>query len=113
MASLFNHTIVAPFSQVRQDVSYRADAEIHGMRSSGRWLLYRNQNTVFAISAFGLALDELQRYKEALAAYDESIRLDPNNSVVYHTKGVILEQLGRREEAQQACKKTRQLSGRN
>ncbi|MBO0791483.1 MAG: tetratricopeptide repeat protein, partial [Ktedonobacteraceae bacterium] len=45
------------------------------------------------------SLNELGKYEEALATYEEVIRLDPNGSRIYSNKGSVLFQLGRYEEA--------------
>ncbi len=50
-----------------------------------------------------------KRYKEALAAYEQAIRLNPNNADFYHSKGFTLNALNRIEEAEQAFEKARQL----
>ena len=42
---------------------------------------------------------DLKRYEEALVAYDQAIRLDPNLASAYNTKGVVLLILQRYEEA--------------
>jgi len=51
----------------------------------------------------------LERYEEALSAYDQAIRLDPNDAYGYYGKGSTLEQLGKKQEAQQVYSKARQL----
>ena len=57
----------------------------------------------------GIALNELKRYEEAIVAYDQAIRLDPNYARAYINKGLALDQLGRGQEAQQAREKAKQL----
>jgi Flp pilus assembly protein TadD len=47
-------------------------------------------------------LKALMRYEEALAAFDQAIRLAPNVPQAYHDKGTILDTLGRPAEARQA-----------
>ncbi len=47
----------------------------------------------------GIALYNLKRYEEALAAYDQAIRLDPNYAYAYYDKGLSLYNLKRYEEA--------------
>ncbi len=47
----------------------------------------------------GSALYDLKRYEEALAAYEQAIRLDPNVAVAYNNKGNILYDLKRYKEA--------------
>ena len=47
----------------------------------------------------GNALDNLKRYEEAIAAYDQAIRLNPNYAVAYNNKGLALHNLKRYEEA--------------
>lgn len=57
----------------------------------------------------GNALFDLKRYEEALAAHEQAIRLDPNYALAYYGKGVALESLGKKTEAQQAYARARQL----
>src|SRR5258706_306941 len=47
----------------------------------------------------GIALYNLKRYEEALAAYDQAMRLDPNYAYAYYDKGVALYTLKCYEEA--------------
>jgi serine/threonine protein kinase len=46
----------------------------------------------------GLALGKLNRYEEALVAYEQAIRLNPNDAGAYYYKGVALGELKRYEE---------------
>ena len=57
----------------------------------------------------GNALGDLQLYNQALAAYEQAIRLDPNYALAYNNKGLILDKLGRSREAKLAYDKARQL----
>ena len=57
----------------------------------------------------GATLSDLRRYEEALAAYDQAIRLDPNFAYAYNNKGYVLRDLKRYKEAEQAFEKARQL----
>ena len=41
----------------------------------------------------------LKRYEEAIAAYEQAIRLDPNYASAYNNKGTALNDLKRYEEA--------------
>jgi tetratricopeptide (TPR) repeat protein len=47
----------------------------------------------------GIALENLKRYDEALVAYEQANRLDPNFASAYNGKGVALENLKRYQEA--------------
>src|SRR6266699_3560411 len=47
----------------------------------------------------GATLEDLQRYEEALVAYEQAIHLDPNDIYAYLYKGATLEDLQRYEEA--------------
>jgi tetratricopeptide (TPR) repeat protein len=47
----------------------------------------------------GTTLHDLKRYQEAIAAYEQAIRLDPNDAVTYRSKGVALHDLKRYQEA--------------
>ena len=51
----------------------------------------------------GIRLHGLKQYGEALAAFDQAIRLDPNYATAYNNKGYALNNLGRYEEALTAC----------
>lgn len=45
--------------------------------------------------------------EEALAAYEEGLRVMPNKSALWGKKTVVLQSLGRDRESQEARKKTR------
>ena len=47
----------------------------------------------------GIDLYELERHEEAIACFDEAIRLDPELSDVHYNKGIALHVLDRHEEA--------------
>jgi len=53
---------------------------------------------------------ETKRYEEALAAYEQTIRLDPNDFYAYFSKGLALGNLKRYEEALAAYKQTTRLN---
>src|SRR6266566_2799310 len=57
----------------------------------------------------GNALHSLQRYQEALAAYEQAIQLDSNDAIAYNNKGFTLKALGKKKEAQQAYQRAKQL----
>ena len=57
----------------------------------------------------GNALEDLKRYDQALAAYEQAIRFDPNYAFAYHNKGLALDKLGKSSEAKLAYDKARQL----
>lgn len=50
----------------------------------------------------GLALDYLERNNEALAAYEEALRLDPQMSTAWHHMIFLLYDTGRTAEAEEA-----------
>ena len=50
-------------------------------------------------SVKGIALYELGRYKDAIAAYDHALMVDPSHAKVYYNKGIALADLSRHEEA--------------
>ena len=56
----------------------------------------------------GEKLFDLKRYEEALVAYDQAIRLDPNLAFAYN-KGDVLDALKRPKEAKHAYEKAREL----
>ena len=45
------------------------------------------------------------RYKDALAQFDETIRLDPANGQAYYAKGITLKRLRKDKEAIEQMKK--------
>jgi len=47
----------------------------------------------------GRSLTSRRKYEEALIAYEQAIRLDPNDGIVYNHKGAVLYKLQRYEEA--------------
>jgi tetratricopeptide (TPR) repeat protein len=57
----------------------------------------------------GAALSGLKRYEEALPAYEQAIRLDPNYVFACNNKGNALYGLKRYEEAKQAWKRAKEL----
>ena len=57
----------------------------------------------------GKAFHNLKRSEEALSAYDQAIRLDPNYARAYAHKGWALNDLKRYEEALQACEQALRL----
>jgi tetratricopeptide (TPR) repeat protein len=48
------------------------------------------------------ALYKQGKYNEAITAYDEAIRLDPNRALVWNNKGTALSELGKYDEAIEA-----------
>ena len=57
----------------------------------------------------GNRFGDLKQYSEALAAYEQAIRLDPNDAVAFATKGYALNRLKRFEEALAACEQAIRL----
>ena len=60
-----------------------------------------------------LMTDYLGRYEDALAAHDEAIRLDPQDSIPHIGRGTALGRLGRPEEALAAFDEAIQLDPQN
>ena len=48
----------------------------------------------------GRALQELEKYQEALTAFKRSIEIDPSRKEVWNDIGAILDHIGKHEEAQ-------------
>jgi serine/threonine protein kinase len=57
----------------------------------------------------GRSFTRLRKYEKALIAYEQAIRLDPNDDVAYNNKGAALNNLGKSGEAEQAYEKAHQL----
>jgi superkiller protein 3 len=57
----------------------------------------------------GRVLTQLDRYDEALEAYERSIEITPDNREAWLEKAEVLEKLGKGENAQQARKKAKEL----
>jgi tetratricopeptide (TPR) repeat protein len=57
----------------------------------------------------GTVLRDLKRYEEALAAFEQALRLDPNFTIAWHNKGNALDHLGKSREARQAYDRANQL----
>jgi tetratricopeptide (TPR) repeat protein len=61
----------------------------------------------------GIALYELKRYEEALTAYEQAVRLDPNFAEPYSSKGALLCELKRYREALASCEEAIRLDPKN
>ncbi len=61
----------------------------------------------------GLALYDLKRYDEALAAYDRALALDPAYAIAWYSKGLALYALNRHDEALAAYDRDRALDPAN
>jgi Flp pilus assembly protein TadD len=60
----------------------------------------------------GAALARNGQWKEALAAYKESLRLNPNNAQTYLNLGFVYYELGYDREAQEAFDRASKLQAR-
>ena len=61
----------------------------------------------------GLKLSKQGLWMEAVAAYKESLRLDPGNAQTYLNLGFVYYELGYDREAQEAFKTASQLQARS
>ncbi len=59
----------------------------------------RTKESAIACLDRGLDLEMLRQYEDALAAYNEAIRLAPQDAIAYYRKGVLLENLSQYEDA--------------
>ena len=57
----------------------------------------------------GNDLEDQGKYDDAIKAYDEAIRLDPNYAKAWYNKGAILKALGKTTDANEAFAKAREL----
>ena len=60
----------------------------------------------------GVSLARQGQWKEAIAAYKESLRLDPDNPQTYLNLGFVYYELGYDREAQQAFDRASKLQAR-
>jgi len=60
----------------------------------------------------GLALSRQGRWKEAIAAYEQSLRTNPGNAQTYLNLGFVYYELGNDREAQEAFDKASKLQAR-
>jgi Flp pilus assembly protein TadD len=60
----------------------------------------------------GVSLSKQGQWKEAVSAYKESLRLDPNNPQTYLNLGFVCYELGYDREAQEAFDKASRLQAR-
>jgi cytochrome c-type biogenesis protein CcmH/NrfG len=51
----------------------------------------------------------LQRYKEALMAYDQAMHLNPNDPQVWSSRGTVLDVMGKRQDAIECYDRAEQL----
>ena len=56
-----------------------------------------------------MVLNDLRHCNEAIVAFEQAIRLDPDNASAYFGKGTALNNLGKSREAERAYEKARQL----
>ena len=61
----------------------------------------------------GVVLARQGRWKDALAAYKESLRLNPDNAQTYLNLGFVYYELGCDREAQEAFEKASKLQARS
>jgi len=60
----------------------------------------------------GVSLARQGQWKEALDAYKESLRLDPDNAQIYMNMGFVYYELGYDREAQEAFDRAAKLQAR-
>ena len=65
---------------------------------------------VLAYNDRGIAKAALGRYEDAIADYDEAIRLKPDYAEAYYNQGNAKGALGRNDEARQDFEKVRDLA---
>jgi len=60
----------------------------------------------------GLVLSRQRRWREAITAYEESLRLNPDNAQTYLNLGFVYYELGYDREAQEAFETASKLQAR-
>jgi tetratricopeptide (TPR) repeat protein len=58
----------------------------------------------------GSSLYSLGRYEEALESIDKAIELDPQNTMLWHNRGITLEEMGRKEEANECYNRANEFN---
>lgn len=89
------HQLVQALSHLKMSDAPPAPAQEKLPKTKGQWL--EEANGYFAA----------KRYEEALEAYKQVIRLDPGDAYVYYFKSMVLERLGRKQEAEAARQQAR------
>lgn len=89
------------FYDIAREVSKTIKVLIGAFEAAAEWL--NKGKTQF----------ELEKYTEALAACEQAILLDPNNTFAYSSKGAALNELKRYEEALEACEQATLLDPGN
>ena len=57
------------------------------------------------LNNLGEALQDLDRTDEALGVYDRALLIDPYSARTHHSRGLLLESLGRIDEAYQSLRR--------
>jgi Flp pilus assembly protein TadD len=57
-----------------------------------------------------LTINRIGRYEDALIYYDRAVELNPQNGKAWHDRGRLLENLGRKDEAEKCFKRAKELS---
>ena len=76
----------------------RIDAPRESPRDPPRCICY-------ALNNLGEALQDLDRTDEALGVYDRALLIDPYSARTHHSRGLLLESLGRIDEAYRSLRK--------
>ena len=71
--------------------------------------IHHNSDDIKADYKKGKALSELEHYKEAVAAYNEAIRINPQLVDAHFNQGVALAELGEHQKAVDAFNETIRL----
>ena len=58
----------------------------------------------------GVALRDLGRHEEAIAAFDKAIEIDPQCAKAWNNKGIALDKLAKHEEAKEAFEKALEIN---
>ncbi len=65
----------------------------------------RKAKRVGILNSYGIYLSSLGRIKDAEAAFEEAVIIDPEDELAYVNMGNLLDQLGRKKDAEEAYRK--------
>ena len=107
---LNNESVNPPNSSLTELLNLYNSGNLVGSESLCRNLLEKFPDSPIVWNVLGVVLQGQGKADDALAAYGDSIRKSPEYSEAYHNSGILLNALGRREEAVEKFTKVIELN---